>query len=127
MPNDQTIPVIFDPALTANMSPDELRNLQIQHLIRAQIETTRQISGLTEAVKEINDSLQGGRDRMDRIEKLIAENTTITKSVRETVTAGKVATKVIQWLAGFATAVTVIYAAYYQVTGHPPTTPPGQP
>lgn len=55
-------------------------------------------------------------DRLTVLERLVQENTEMTKDIRDAVTAGRVATKVIKWAGAIALASSAIYAAVYQAT-----------
>lgn len=50
------------------------------------------------------------------LKKAMAENTEITKDIRDAVTAGRVATKVVKWVGGLAIASSAIWASIYQLT-----------
>jgi hypothetical protein len=64
----------------------------------------------------IRRRLDNGDARMTKIEAALAENTEITRDIRDAVTAGKVVTKVIKWVGALAVAASAIYAGFYQLT-----------
>lgn len=72
---------------------------------------------------EIRARLERGDARMTAIEKAVAENTEITKDIRDALVAGRVISRLARWLGGLAIAASAIYAALH-LPG-PPTPPPG--
>lgn len=71
----------------------------------------------------IRRRLDNGEARFMKIEEgqaqlktAMAENTEITKDIRDAVTAGRVATKVVKWVGGLAIAGSAIWASFYQLT-----------
>lgn len=71
------------------------------------------VPGQLEAIRR---RLDAGDHRMTAIERALAENTDITRDIRDAVTAGRVFTKVIKWVGVLAVAGSAIYAAVYQLT-----------
>ena len=74
---------------------------------------------------EIRSRLDKSDQRFEKLEALVAENTEITKDIRDALTAGRVATKVVKWLGGLALGTSAIWAAWHQVSngGQPPIPP----
>lgn len=68
----------------------------------------------------MEDSLPGKLDaltaRVEHIEKAVAENTELTRDIRDAVVAGRIATKVIKWLGAVAAACSALWVAFYQAT-----------
>jgi hypothetical protein len=54
--------------------------------------------------------------RLTALEQAVEDNTQLTREIRDAVTAGRVATKVVKWLGGLAIALSALYALYYQLT-----------
>lgn len=71
------------------------------------------IPGQLDAIRE---RLDKGDRRMGELERAMKDNTDITREIRDAVTAGRVATRVIKWLGALALALSGIYALYYQAT-----------
>lgn len=63
----------------------------------------------------IRGRLDSGDKRFESIERALAENTEITKDIRDAIVAGRVATKAVKWLGALAIAGSAIYAAAYQI------------
>lgn len=67
----------------------------------------------------IEDSIPGKLDalvdRVNKIEREVAENTEITREIRDAVVAGRVATKVIKWLGAIAAAGSALWVAWSQM------------
>lgn len=53
--------------------------------------------------------------RLTSLERAVAENTEITKDIRDAVVAGKFVAKLIKWTGALALAGSAIYAAVYQL------------
>jgi hypothetical protein len=54
--------------------------------------------------------------RMQGVETLLNENTTVTREIRDVVTAGRVFTRVVKWAGSIALAAGALWAAWYQIT-----------
>jgi hypothetical protein len=63
----------------------------------------------------INLRLEAGERRMRKIELAVAENTEITRDIRDAVIAGRVATKVVKGIGALAVAGSAIWAVVYQL------------
>lgn len=102
--------------------PDRTRDQQISALLSHARHTTKTIDKLTCAVGEMKATLDevGGLLAAQRVQ--LAENTEITSSVRDAVTAGRVAGHVIKWAGYLAAAGTALYGAWWTLThiGQPP-------
>lgn len=65
------------------------------------------------------DSIPGKLDalttRVEHIERAVAENTDLTRDIRDAVVAGRVATKVIKWLGAVAAAGSALWVAWQQM------------
>ncbi len=70
------------------------------------------------------DSMPGKLDalteRVVHIERAVAENTEITRDIRDALVAGRVAGKVIKWAGGIAGGIVAMWAAWHQFNGGKP-------
>jgi hypothetical protein len=75
---------------------------------------------------EFPDTVPGALDdikaRVARLETAVAENTELTRDVRDMLTAGRVMVKAAKVAGAVAAAGSALWVAFYQVThgGHPP-------
>lgn len=67
---------------------------------------------MTDAVQEIQGLVATISGHVKLLQTEMVENTKITTTVRDTITAGRVATQVIKWIGGFAIALAGIYGAW---------------
>lgn len=69
-----------------------------------------------------DDSIPGKLDaltsRVEKIEVAVAENTEITRDIRDAVVAGRVMARVIKWTGAVAAACSAIWVAIWQMTHH---------
>lgn len=56
--------------------------------------------------------------RVSKLEIAVAENTDLTRDIRDALVAGKMATKAVRWFGAMAAAGIAIYAAIYQLLHH---------
>lgn len=68
-----------------------------------------------------DDSIPGKLDaltaRVGKIEVAVAENTELTRDIKDLLTAGKVMSKIIKWMGGLAAAGSAIWAAFHLGSG----------
>lgn len=71
---------------------------------------------------EIRSRLDKGDARFEKLEKSLAENTEITKDIRDVVVTGRVMTKITKWVGAVALAISAVWALWHQATNgvHPP-------
>lgn len=71
---------------------------------------------------DIRNRLDSGDRRMTRIEEQIAENTDLTKDIRDALVFGRVGTRIIKWSGAIAGACLSMYGVFYALThgGKPP-------
>lgn len=77
---------------------------------------------MSEFADTVPGTLDDIKNRVARLERAVAENTDITRDVRDMLTAGRVMVKAAKVLGAVAAAGSAMWIAFYQLThgGHPP-------
>ena len=65
---------------------------------------------------EIRSRLDKGDARFEKLEKSLAENTEITKDIRDVVVTGRVMTKLTKWIGSIALAISAVWALWHHAT-----------
>ena len=68
--------------------------------------------------------LDHGEQRMSAIERALDENTSLTREIRDAVTAGKWITRALRWAGGIAVAIVGLWSLYAAVKAGVPVVPP---
>jgi hypothetical protein len=102
--------------------PETIRDRQIQALLAHARNTSKRIDDLTCATSQMQTMLAEMSGHLKAQREELADNTEITQSVRDAVTAGRVAGHLIKWAGVIAAAISAVYGAWWAVThiGHPP-------
>lgn len=78
--------------------------------------TPRDEETIPGALDAIRKEQHRTEERLSALEQAVEDNTQLTREIRDAVTAGRVATRVIKWLGGLALAFSALSALYYQLT-----------
>lgn len=77
----------------------------------------RRVTRLEETAQRIDARWGENAERIARIEKAVAENTDLTRDIRDVVVAGKVGGRLIKWAGGIAAGAAAMWAAWTQIGG----------
>lgn len=91
--------------------PELTRDRQLAVLMTHARHTSKHLQALGEAVEEIRTVIVELKAMATAQQHELAANTQVTTHVRDTITAGRIATKVIQWVGIVAVAFGGVYAA----------------
>lgn len=84
------------------------------------------IAVLLEHRQDTIKRLDEGEQRMSSIERTLDENTSLTREIRDAVTAGRMISRALRWAGGIAVALVGLWSLYAAVkAGTPPPPPPG--
>jgi len=92
--------------------PSVTRDKQVAALLVHARHTSQTLTLMTDAVQEIQGLVATMAAHVKLLQSEMVENTQITTTVRDTITAGRIATQVIKWVGGFAIALAGIYGAW---------------
>lgn len=92
--------------------PEMTRDRQVAVLLTHARHTSKHLTAMAEAIDEIR-LCTNELTRMAHVQQAeLAANTEITSGVRDTIRAGRLATRVVKWLSGIALALVSFYTAW---------------
>jgi ABC-type multidrug transport system fused ATPase/permease subunit len=92
--------------------PELTRDRQVAVLLTHARHTSRHLSLMAEALDEIRETTKQMAEMVRAHQVELAANTSITAGVRDTMVAGRIATKIIKWVGAIAIAFASLYGAW---------------
>lgn len=95
--------------------PTATRDKQVAALLAHARHTSRSMHEMTAAVSRLQNCMTEMASHVGTLQTEMAENTKITTVVRDTMTAGRVGTKVIKWIGVVAVSIGAVVGAAWTV------------
>lgn len=104
--------------------PEVTRDRQVAALLAHARSTTKALHGMASSIEGINASMVSLTGSVKTLQGEMKENTDVTTAVRDTLTAGRVATKLIKGMTIVGAGISAVYGAWWTWT-HVGSPPPG--